>query len=72
MVDGPDLRAQKNINDKNCIKLMSSLMQSMQIKYLKSISITIAITVWGKESIKAYSYKLPLNALKFFSITRGN
>ena len=45
-------RAQENFSDKNCVKLISLLMQSAQIKMLKGINITLAIGAWGKQSIK--------------------
>jgi len=50
--DGTRFRAQENINNKNCVKLISLLTQSAQIKMPKSINITLAIGVWGKQSIK--------------------
>jgi len=50
--DGARFRAQGNTNDKNCVKLISLLMQSAQIKMPKSINITVAIGVWGKQTIK--------------------
>jgi len=50
--DGARFRARENINGKNCVKLISLLMQSAQIKMLKSINITLAFCVWGKQSIK--------------------
>jgi len=51
----------KSINNKNYVKLVSSLMQSAYSKKMKSIYITVATTVWGKISITAKSYKLQLN-----------
>jgi hypothetical protein len=38
-------RAQENIDDKNCVKLISLFTQSAQIKMLKGINITLGIGV---------------------------
>jgi len=43
-----DLEPIKNVN-KNCVKLMSSPMQSAKSNELTGIRIATAITVWGKE-----------------------
>jgi len=66
-----DLEPIKNVN-KNCVKLMSSPMQSAKSNELTGIRIATAITVWGKEMTIANSYKLLLNMFKFLCISRGN
>jgi hypothetical protein len=50
--DGQDLEPKKTSVIKNCVKLISLLMQSAQIKMVKGITITLAIGAWGKQSIK--------------------
>ena len=57
----------KDINGKNYVNFVPSVMQSVQVKVLKSFSVNIAVIFRVRESVAAKSDKLTLNTLKFLS-----
>ena len=57
----------KDINGKDCVSLVPSVMHNFEIKVLKSFSVNITIIFRVRESVAAKSDKLPLNTFKFLS-----